>query len=150
MSVRVIETTVNISAPIERVWRVLMDFPSFTQWSRFIISVDGQPTAGKRLSVHLDDGGGAMTLAPEVLVCRPHELRWRGVLGASFLFSGEHYFRLHALPGGGTCLTHGEVFGGLLVTPLWKRLDTSTRRGFHDFNNALRERAETLHRSEGN
>lgn len=149
MNSRVIETTADISAPIDSVWRVLTDFPSFSKWSRFILGIDGQPRAGTRVSVRLDDGGGAMTIRPVVLVCAPHELRWCGVLGASFVFSGEHYFRLHPLPGGGTRLIHAEIFSGLFVPLLWKRLNSSTRRGFQDFNNALRERAEALTRPEG-
>lgn len=143
MSGRSIETTIEIDAPVERVWRVLIDFARFPQWSRFILSIQGEPRPGARLSARLDDGGGAMQIRPEIMTCEPHELRWRGVLGASFLFSGEHYFRLEALPGGSTRLTHGEVFGGLLVPLLWKRLDSRTRQGFQDFNTALRERAET-------
>lgn len=143
MSSRAFETTVDIAAPVERVWRVLTDFASFPQWSRFILAIDGEPRAGARLSARLDDGGGAMLIRPEVLACEQGvELRWRGVLGAGFLFSGEHHFRLEALPGGGTRLNHGEVFGGLLVPLLWKRLDTRTRAGFEDFNAALRARAE--------
>jgi hypothetical protein len=146
MSSRAIETTIDISAPIEHAWRVFTDFPSYPQWSRFVVDIRGEPRPGARLSVRLDDGGGAMQIRPEVLSCEPYELRWRGVLGASFLFSGEHYFRLEALPGGGTRLTHGEVFGGLLVPLLWTRLSTRTRAGFEDFNTALRERAETAER----
>lgn len=144
MSSRKIETSVDIAAPVEDVWRVLTDFARFPQWSRFILAIEGEARPGTRLSARLDDGGGAMQIRPEVLVCKEHdELRWRGTLGASFLFSGEHYFRLQALPGGGTRLTHGEVFGGLLVPLLWTRLNTSTRRGFEDFNAALRARAES-------
>lgn len=144
MSSRKIEISIDIAAPVEDVWRVLTDFARFPQWSRFILAIEGEARPGTRLSARLDDGGGAMQIRPEVLVCKEHdELRWRGTLGASFLFSGEHYFRLQALPGGGTRLTHGEVFGGLLVPLLWKRLNTSTRRGFEDFNAALQARAES-------
>lgn len=147
MSSRAIETKIDIAAPVEQVWRVLADFSAYPQWSRFIMSVEGSPRAGGRLSVRLDDGGGAMQIRPQVLICKPYELRWRGVLGASFLFSGEHYFQLAPLPTGGTRLTHGEVFGGLLVPLLWTRLDTATRRGFKDFNVAVRGRAEALNRA---
>jgi len=143
MSGRSIETTLDIAAPVERVWQVLTDFVSYPQWSRFILAIEGEPRPGARLSARLDDGGGAMQISPQVLMCKEHdELRWRGVLGASFLFSGEHYFRLQALPGGRTRLIHGEVFGGVLVPLLWQRLNTRTRQGFEDFNAALRARAE--------
>lgn len=147
MSRRVIETAIDISAPRERAWRVLTDFASFPQWSRFIEAIEGEARPGARLSARLNDGGGAMQIRPEVLVCEPYELRWLGVLGASFLFSGEHYFRLQPLPGGGTRLTHGEVFGGLMVPLLWPRLNTRTRQGFGDFNAALKAQAEALDRA---
>jgi hypothetical protein len=144
MSGRTIETYIDIAAPVERVWSALTDFARFPEWSRFILAIEGEARPGTRLSARLDDGGGAMQIRPEVLVCKEHdELRWRGVLGASLIFSGEHYFRLQALPAGGTRLTHGEIFGGLLVPLLWQRLNTRTRRGFEDFNAALRQRAET-------
>jgi hypothetical protein len=143
MSGRTIETSIDIAAPVDRVWHVLTGFASFPQWSRFILSIEGEARAGTRLSVCLDDGGGATQIRPEVLICKePVELRWRGVVGANFLLSAEHWFRLQALPGGGTRLTHGEVFGGFLVPLFWARLNTCTRRGFQDFNAALRERAE--------
>lgn len=144
MSSRAIETIIDISAPIEHAWRVLTDFPSYPQWSRFIVSIDGMPSAGSQLSVYLDDGAGAMQIRPEVLLCEPYELRWRGTLGGRFLFSGEHSFRFESLPDGGTRMTHSEVFGGILVPLLWRRLNTSTRQALHAFNTALRQQAENV------
>lgn len=149
MTGRVIETSIDISAPVDRVWHVLTDFSSFPQWSRFIVGIEGKPSPGTRISVRLDDGAGIMQIHPQILACGSHELRWRGVLAASFIFSGEHYFRLEPLPGGGTRLTHGETFGGALVPLLWKRLDARTRQAFHRFNAALRERCEAVATSRG-
>lgn len=54
---------------------------------------------GARLLVRMDDGGDAMAVSPIVLVCEaPIELRQRGVLGARFLFSAEHYFSSDSFP----------------------------------------------------
>ena len=39
-------------------------------------------------------------------------------------------------------LTHSECFRGLLVPMLWKGLDTDTRAGFEQLNQALKARAE--------
>jgi hypothetical protein len=143
MSKHTIETAVDIAAPVERVWRALTDFASYPQWSRFILSIKGEARESASLSVRMDDGGGAMVVSPEIIVCEaPTELRWRGVLGVRFLFSAEHYFHLEPLGGGGTRLGHGEKFGGLLVPLFWKRFDTRMRHAFQEFNAAIRTRAE--------
>jgi hypothetical protein len=144
MSSRTIETTIDIAAPADRVWRMLTDFASFPEWSRFIMAIEGDARPGTRLSVRLNDGGGEMKMRPEVVACEEQvELRWRGVVGARFVFSGEHRFRLDALPDGRTRFTHSEMFSGILVPLLWKTLNTRTRKAFHEFNTALRVRAET-------
>lgn len=139
-----IGTTIDIDAPAEKVFSALTDFPEYPVWSRFIVSITGNAKVGGRLAVTLDDGAGKpVTFKPTVLALAPdRELRWRGVLGASFVFSGEHYFRLSALDGGKTRLSHGEVFRGLLVPLLRAQLSTRTRAAFQAFNEALRARVE--------
>lgn len=146
MSQRIIETTIDIAAPTETVWRALVDFPSYPQWSRFILSIEGEARRGAPLAVRLDDsGGGVMRMHPRIVAFdTAAELRWRGVVGASFLFTGEHSFRLQPLSKDATRFTQSEAFGGVLVPLFWKRLDTHTRRAFHSFNDALRARAEAL------
>ncbi len=141
-----IETMIDINASVDEVWSVLTDFVRYPQWSRFVVGIKGEPEAGTRIEVRLDDGSRPkpMTLRPEVLnATAGQELRWRGVLGAGFLFAGEHYFQLTALPGGGTRLCHGEAFTGVLVPLFKKTLDTRVRSSFHAFNSALQKRAES-------
>ncbi len=143
MNANGIETTVDIAASPQRVWRELTTFTKYPEWSRFIVAIEGQPQPGARLRVRLDDGGAALTIRPELLVARENEeLCWRGTLGARVVFSGQHYFRLSPLPDGYTRFTHGEHFGGLLLPFFWKTLDTRTRKSFVRFNEALRARAE--------
>jgi hypothetical protein len=144
MSQRIIETTIDIAAPVETVWRTLRDFANYPQWSRFILSIEGDAQRGAHIVVRLDDGAGVMRMRPKIVTCDENvELRWRGILGASFLFAGEHSFRLEALPNGATRFTQSETFEGILVPLFWKRLDKQTRRAFHSFNEALRKRVET-------
>lgn len=144
MSGRTIETTLDIGAPTSRVWQELTDFARFAEWSKFILGIEGELSPGAQLAVRLDDGGGPMTMRPEVLVSDTQaELRWLGKVGASFVFAGEHYFKLAPLPNGGTRLTHGEIFRGILTPLFWGKLNTRTRRAFGEFNEALRVRAET-------
>jgi hypothetical protein len=145
MSQRNIETTIDIAAPVGTVWRALADFPSYSQWSRFILSIEGEARPGARLSVQIDDGGGVMRMRPLIVTFDENvQLCWLGFVGASFLFSGEHAFRLEPLSPNVTRFTQSETFNGVLVPLFWKRLDNHTRRAFHSFDDALRERAEAL------
>lgn len=151
---RRLETSIIIDATPNRVWHVLEDFQSYSEWSTFIRDISGRMEEGSRLSVFLQPPGGkGMQFEPVVLQARAPtdstsdtgrrgEFRWRGSLGAGFIFSGEHSFVLEAADAGRTRLTHNEIFRGLLVPFLWRSLDTSTRRGFEEFNRALKQRCE--------
>jgi hypothetical protein len=144
MPTKQLETSIEIAASPQRVWRELTNFPKYRDWSRFVLAIEGEPRLGERLQVRLDDGSRPMTIKPELIVVRENEeLCWQGKLGSSFVFGGQHYFRLAAQPDGYTRLTHGERFRGLLLPVLWKTLNTRTRKAFERFNEALRERAES-------
>ena len=66
-------------------------------------------------------------------------LEWVGHLGVPGLFDVRHRFELTDT-GTGTHLVQKESFRGLLVRPLRRSLDGSTRAGFEAMNSALRER----------
>lgn len=142
---RHLETAIEIAASPQRVWRELTNFSKYREWSRFVVSVLGEPRVGERLTIKLDQGRGRpMVIKPELISVRENqELCWEGKLGTSLLFAGQHYFRLTPLPDGYTRFTHGEHFRGVLVPALWKTLDTTTRAAFERFNEALRERSES-------
>ncbi|MBS1116012.1 MAG: hypothetical protein H6Q87_396, partial [candidate division NC10 bacterium] len=36
-----ISTSIDIAAPVERVWAVLMDFPAYSRWNPFIVALVG-------------------------------------------------------------------------------------------------------------
>lgn len=140
---RIIDTTIDIEAPATKVWQVLTDFERFPEWSVFILSIEGDVSAGQNIKVRLDNGGGEMMVKPRILVNdAPNELVWRGKMGSSWLFSGEHRFVLKELGNGNTRLSHSEHFTGILVPLLWKTMETKTRSSFKAFNDALRHRVE--------
>jgi hypothetical protein len=69
---------------------------------------------------------------------------WFGHLFVPGLFDGRHRFDLVPIPSG-TLLVHSESFGGLLVRPLHRSLDGSTRAGFQAMDEALRRRVRESH-----
>jgi len=140
-------TQIEIDAPAERVWSVLIDFASYPRWNPFIRSIEGTLEAGQSLKVFIQPPGArGMHFRPTVLAVQPNrELRWKGKLLLPGLFDGEHYFKLETKPGGGGLIFHqGEIFSGILV-PLFRRsLDGATKQGFVAMNEALKREAEKL------
>ena len=139
-----IATTISISAPLERVWEVLLDFARYPEWNPFVRWIEGQSSEGSVLKVTIHPPGGkAMKFLPVVLRhIEGREFRWKGRLMLPGLFDGEHYFILSQVGGGSTQFMHGERFNGLLV-PLFRRaLDGATKGGFEAMNLALKQRLE--------
>ncbi|MGM0590830.1 MAG: SRPBCC family protein [Halobacteriota archaeon] len=138
-------TTIDIDAPPERVWAVLVDFDDYPEWNPFM-RVMGRPNLGADLVVELRPPGMRRSrFRPRVTsVDRGHELRWLGHLGVAGLFDGDHRFVVDERPDGGTRFTQSETFGGVLSGPVFRWLATATERGFREMNEALKQRAESM------
>ncbi|MDI3507223.1 MAG: hypothetical protein PWR21_1252 [Methanoculleus sp.] len=138
------ETIIDASPAV--VWRVLTDFASYPDWNPFIISIEGRPWVGTRLSVEIrPPGRKSMRFRPMVLrVAKDHEFRWIGRVLIAGILDGEHRFTI-VPEGGGSRFVQAEVFTGLLV-PAVDLTGTfrATHLGFLLMNRALRERAELL------
>jgi len=135
-----INTTVDIAATQDAVWRVLTDFTSYDEWNPSF-RIEGTPEVGAKLVVHLKDG---MTFRPKVLAATPgKEFRWLGKLGFRGIVAGEHFFLLTSNGDGTTRLQHGERFSGVLVA-LAKGSAGKGAAGYEAFSQALKQRVEQL------
>ncbi len=67
---------------------------------------------------------------------------WKGKLGVSGIFDGQHEFMLEPVDSGKTRFVHCERFTGFLVPVEWPMLEKNTRRGFEDMNLALKTLVE--------
>jgi hypothetical protein len=137
-----LRTETDIDAPVERIWRVLMDFAAYPEWNPFIRSIHGKPDVGSRLEVEIGASGTRpMRFRPTVRGVVPNrEFRWLGHLGVRGLFDGEHIFELTPLSMGSTRFVQRERFRGIFLPLLARRLERDARRGFEEMNRALRER----------
>jgi hypothetical protein len=135
---------IEIHASSERVWQILSDFNTFAGWNPFIRWVKGEAKTGARLEVRIQPSGtSGMTFKPTVLKAEPNrELRWLGRLLIPGLFDGEHIFSIKALGVQHVRFTQREIFTGWLVPLMAGSLDTDTRRGFEEMNQALKVLAE--------
>ena len=141
---RTIETYIDIQAPADKIWKILLDFPSYPQWNPFITSVKGVPSQGEKLAITIKlPEKGKQRFQPVCLNVTPQkELRWKGKLLTKGLFDGEHVFELQVLNKKTVRLFQREYFSGLLVPLMWKKLEPSTLQGFKLMNRKLKQRAE--------
>ena len=138
---RTIEHAVDIQAPAAAVWHILTDTDKYEDWNPFMPRLSGRLARGERLTLTVRPGKRTMTFRPTVLAFQDGTLiRWRGRLGMTGLFDGEHELRLEPIPDGGTRFVQRETFTGLLV-PMMPRVLDDTATGFAAMNTALRDRA---------
>ena len=137
-------TRLTIDAPPDRVWRALTDFDAYPQWNAVIPVMRAEPREGGavRFRVVLD-GLPPLPMAARIVRWRPdRELAWRGgAPGVPALAWAEHWFALEP-SGGGTALTHGERFGGLLAVAMRTGLHARVTRTYDALNRAIKARAE--------
>lgn len=137
-----IVTTVDVDAPAETVWYVLVDFESYPEWNPRT-RITGTAVEGERLRVAPGpEAGNVPTFRPRVLRADGSELRWLGHLYVRGLFDGDHRFVVEDLGDGRSRLIQSERFGGVLAGLLLRVYGAATRDGFEAVNAALKERAE--------
>ena len=140
----VVETEIEIRAPLAHAWKILTDFSRYGEWNPLIVRATGPLVPGSRIAVSVSlPGREAMIFRPTLVVLEEEkELRWRGSLAVPGLFSGEHAFIVTERDGGILQFVHREHFRGLLVPLLSRRWFERVRHGFEGMNEALKARAE--------
>jgi hypothetical protein len=136
-----LRTEIGIDAPPEQVWAHLVDLSAYADWNPFITAAEGSAQVGHVLTLRMEPPGGrGITLRPRVTALSEGAVfEWLGHLGVPGIFDGRHRFELTA-SGTGTRLVQRESFRGVLVRPLRRSLDGSTRAGMEAMNAALRQR----------
>lgn len=133
-----IEAELEIEAPIDLVWAVLVDHPRYSAWNPLLVRVEGEAREGELLTVYGGDGASVRQKA-QVCVARvdpPRELRWcharRG--------DSVRGWRLHALGPTRTRVVHDCPADGASLAP-GDRVEL--RRELGRMNVALRIQAES-------
>ena len=139
---KTIETSIEINAAPEKIWKILSDLNDYGKWNPFIPSIQGRLEVGNKIAVLLNPpGGGKLKFRPVLLASAFPEIRWMGKLFVKGLFDGEHYFRLEPISKRSTRFVHGENFSGVLVS-LFDEMLKKTSLGFEMMNEALKAEAE--------
>lgn len=137
---RELNTEIEINAPAEKVWSALMNFADYPQWNPFVREISGETKLGSTLTVNIKpEGGMGARLSPVVVKNDENRMfAWKGRLGISGVFDGQHEFILEPNKAGTVRFVQREEFSGFLVPVLWPVMEKSTRRGFEQMNAALK------------
>ena len=143
---RVIDTYIDINAPPDRVWEVLVDFPGWKEWNPFIPSITGKLEVGASLcSTVSPPGMKSMEFkgfrSSKVFAVRPGQEIIYGGGFLLFVYRGDHEISLNPLPGGGTRFRQIERWRGPMVL-FMGRMFKPTEQGYHQMNQALKRRVE--------
>jgi len=139
---RTIDTWIDIEAPSESIWDVLVDFPKWSTWNSFIPLVEGKLLKGQILKIQVNPPGlKTMTFRPKVFsLIQNKEIVW----GGSFLwivYRGEHLILLEPLNENRTRFRQIERFHGPMVLFMASMIK-KTEKGYHQMNIALKKRVE--------
>jgi hypothetical protein len=134
------ETTIEISAPPERVWSTLVDTAAWPEWDPFTEKIEGTIALGNKIKAFskLSPGRG---FGVKVTKLVPNEtMVWTGGMPLG-LFKGERTYTLTPGPGG-TTFSMREVFGGPMLALIGKSIPDMTE-AFQSFARGLKARAES-------
>ncbi|MBW2713450.1 MAG: SRPBCC domain-containing protein [Deltaproteobacteria bacterium] len=140
------EARIVIDAPAAAVWEVLVQLEKYSEWNP-CLQFQGEAIVGSSVPMTVGLFNRSLTV-PVVfeVVEKERELRWRG--GPSWLMSGSHYFKLRQVheSGAGTAteLIQGEAFQGVALPLLWPFLNSELDHLYHDANEAIKQRVESL------
>ncbi|MET9230850.1 SRPBCC domain-containing protein [Lentzea sp. NPDC003310] len=127
-----VRTELVIPAPIDDVWRVLVDFGGYARWNPVMeyTRVDGTKTkvkAAKGTPFERDFDGELVSVEPYVLASQG---------GDPETFFGRHRWELSET-GGGTLLVNAETFTGTMAADVLAQTREVLVAEFDGFNKAL-------------
>ena len=147
--------SVEIDAPLELVWQVMLDTDAYPEWNPFVVRAETAqpPTIGNQIVLHVRWANGSGTRSPERITAldAPQSVDGTTTARMSYVFEGwparlglvrgTRHQRLEQVGGGPPRYVTVEEFSGPLV-----RLAGPARvaDGFRRHAVALKERAELL------
>lgn len=138
-------TEIEIQAPPEKVWQILTDLDKWPEWNPFIHHAIGKVQVGAAVDITVRSAAKEMTLHCTVIKAEPNrELRWKYHVILPVLFRGEHSFVIEPMGSNRLRFIDRELFDGLLVPLQARDIDTNSRRGFEEMDEALKARAEQV------
>ena len=142
---KTIETQIMVYSNPDKIWSILTNFKEYELWNPFMIKVVGNAILGSKIEVNIKTiSGKQRTYFPIITKCEINrELRWKGKSFLPGIFDGERIFVIEKSNDNKVSFLHKEVFKGLGVRLVGKKLDQDLKESFVSMNKALKARAES-------
>lgn len=143
-------TSIDMDAPVELAWEVLIDFASYPLWNPVLPRIDGKPAVNETITVFFKTSTPLAVPIHflKIYECQPRqELAWYGPIVPPFIEffgRGDHYFRLVKIAYHHTRLIHGEVFSGVIAEASWQWWQENLEWQYQKINHAFQKRVEFL------
>lgn len=138
---RTYRAEVEIAAPPERVWEVLVDFVQYEAWNPFTPQIVTDLAPGSPVEITVVLGGKRVVQMEEMVeATAPHRLVWQTTWGSPLLLRAQRVQSLEPLPSGGTRYVSEDVMHGPLVPVVHWIHGRSLTHGFQAMADALATR----------
>ena len=138
-----ITASIDIAAPPEAVWKVLMDWSRYPDWNPTLRTIAGQARKGGKITVSIASPVGTLPIDAVVTRLATNSgITWHSKLRVAGLFDRDHIIELSPDPVG-TRLTQTQTFAGILAPGASVVATGTVRDGLVKMNAALKERVET-------
>ena len=134
-----------ISAPVEKVWNILVDLDKYSEWNPLLYQASGKVEVGETVFVYAKTASKDMKFTCKVNRVEPfREFAWRFPVIHPILFRGEHIFRIEPFGEEKTKFLDREWFKGILLPTQAKDLETNGLMAMIEMGKALKDRAEGI------
>jgi len=141
-----LQTEIEIDAPVEAVWKVLMDFHLYSEWNPLLIEASVEQGVGGQTKFVSDipDFGHIKSKGVVTIMDENSDFTFQVMtLHESFVMA-EHKLMIVPLPNQRARFIHREIFNGALVGVMLRfvPLEERTTKGFKLMDQALKQRVE--------
>lgn len=148
---QIIESKIEIHAPLELVWEVLTDFDTYSEWNSFTPKIECDLKEGNPVHLHVDmKQNNKIRIQTETLlwVKEKESIAWG--ITAAFPVKTERAQILTSLNENVTVYYTYDKFWGFLVPLVMLLYKDHIQKGFDAVSTSLKQRAEFLHTNQSN
>ncbi|MBD0255535.1 MAG: SRPBCC domain-containing protein [Cytophagales bacterium] len=136
-------TEILIDAPVELVWRLLMDFQNYWHWNTHLPYWEGKPQPGKHLYITSFLNEKPVRFAAQITEIEAHcRFSFTETVASPIIFKADHTIELQAVSPTSCRVVQQESLEGLLMRLVWKKWLHKALRCYGQMNRDLKLIAE--------